>query len=209
MLAALPILERIRRCTKCIQDKPDSAYGKAPRNPEKKSTVCKECTVKRQREWGAKNKLKNLSGIALTEFKCRTCDVLKPIEEFYRVANTKNGIGSECVGCVRHRDRLRYRKDPSRRKTEARWGAIKSKFSLTQEQWFQLLSSQGGKCAICDIDLIIMVHRRKNSACTDHDHETGAVRGILCTRCNQGIGLLQDQYDVVQRAADYLKRHGK
>lgn len=38
----------------------------------------------------------------------------------------------------------------------------------------------------------------------DHDHKTGKVRGLLCTPCNTGIGMLQDDPEIVKKALDYL-----
>ena len=59
---------------------------------------------------------------------------------------------------------------------------------------------QQNRCAICkvkqeelDYDLVL-----------DHDHVTGRIRGLLCHKCNTGIGLLQDDPDILQNAIDYL-----
>jgi hypothetical protein len=41
----------------------------------------------------------------------------------------------------------------------------------------------------------------------DHDHITGRVRALLCSGCNTGIGHLQDDPDVLRRAADYIEQH--
>lgn len=62
--------------------------------------------------------------------------------------------------------------------------------------------SQGGLCAICLGDLL---HRGDRFAAVDHDHLTGHVRGLLCHRCNLGIGSLRDDADIVARAAEYLR----
>lgn len=64
----------------------------------------------------------------------------------------------------------------------------------------ELNLSQDGKCAICDKPCTV------NSVLSvDHCHETGKIRGLLCNKCNTGIGLLGDNIEGVQAALDYLK----
>ncbi|WP_345346738.1 endonuclease VII domain-containing protein [Actinoallomurus liliacearum] len=58
-----------------------------------------------------------------------------------------------------------------------------------------LVQRQGGVCPIC---------RAAAPAHVDHDHVTGAVRGILCADCNTGMGQLRDDPWVVRRAIEYL-----
>ena len=67
--------------------------------------------------------------------------------------------------------------------------------------WHALVVAQGGRCAICNDQLAGRI-------CVDHDHSTGAVRGLLCSPCNTGIGHLRDNADIVESAAAYLRHHG-
>ncbi len=74
-------------------------------------------------------------------------------------------------------------------------------YGLSVEQYEFLLASQGGRCAICG--------RTENGGVAlgvDHDHETGAIRGILCDPCNIGIGGLRDDPHLLRAAIDYLLR---
>lgn len=73
----------------------------------------------------------------------------------------------------------------------ARYGLPPAAFQLLWEQ-------QQGCCAICTASFDGKEYR------IDHDHATGAVRGILCVPCNTGIGLLQDSPEVLDQAAQYL-----
>ena len=80
------------------------------------------------------------------------------------------------------------------------------KYGITSEE-FELLCRQcGGKCPICHCELVFDGPKgNPRKAAIDHDHDTNEVRGILCVRCNLGIGQLGDDPAAVQRAADYLK----
>jgi hypothetical protein len=80
-------------------------------------------------------------------------------------------------------------------------------YGLTPEGFNDLWTSQRGKCAICEIEMRPR-GRDKNSACIDHNHLTGDVRGLLCRACNHGIGNLKDDPDVLEAAAKYLRKFG-
>jgi hypothetical protein len=73
-------------------------------------------------------------------------------------------------------------------------------YGVTQEQFYIILKNQNGCCALCADhlgDLYSRIH-------IDHDHKTGRVRGLLCARCNNGLGNFRDNADVLRRAADYV-----
>ena len=67
---------------------------------------------------------------------------------------------------------------------------------MTNEDFKTILNFQGGGCGICGLvseDLHV-----------DHDHATNNVRGLLCNRCNLGLGSLGDSLECVLNAAKYL-----
>lgn len=83
------------------------------------------------------------------------------------------------------------------------------KYGISIDEIAALSKVQGGKCAIC-----FGVPRKRHPLsdkvldfCVDHDHETEAVRGLLCDSCNRGIGLLGDSPERLRRAATYLEFH--
>ena len=72
-------------------------------------------------------------------------------------------------------------------------------FGLSIEQYDAMLISQGGLCAICG-----SVPSDARSLAVDHDHDTGLVRGLLCTACNVYLGRIGDSPKVLQTAIKYL-----
>ena len=78
-------------------------------------------------------------------------------------------------------------------------------YGITAEQFNAMLVAQNHSCAICERLLSLSKSRGVN---VDHDHGTGAVRGLLCSGCNAGIGQMRDDVNVLKRAVEYLIRHG-
>lgn len=66
-----------------------------------------------------------------------------------------------------------------------------------------MLARQGGRCAICETG---EPGGAKNVFQVDHDHATGAIRGLLCFRCNNGISCFADSLSVLKGAVSYLER---
>lgn len=70
---------------------------------------------------------------------------------------------------------------------------------------YRVLSNrQGTDRPACEICGVVESDR---PLCVDHDHTTGAMRGLLCNNCNAGIGLLGDCPSRIELAAAYLRRH--
>jgi hypothetical protein len=78
---------------------------------------------------------------------------------------------------------------------------IRRQYGISLKQFDELLEFQGGGCAICN-KRIDGERRRMN---IDHDHNTGKVRGLLCTGCNTGIGHLGDNIEGLKKALYYLE----
>lgn len=77
---------------------------------------------------------------------------------------------------------------------------IRTHFGLEPEDYDRMLAEQGGVCAICRGGPV----GRHKYLCVDHDHATGAVRGLLCDKCNRAIGLLGDSAERLSTALAYL-----
>jgi hypothetical protein len=80
-------------------------------------------------------------------------------------------------------------------------------FRITPEQYYEILRRQGGGCAICGTKTLTKKYKGTPARHpVDHDHKTGIVRGILCDRCNRGLGLLGDSVEILRSALEYLEK---
>ncbi|MEV2223526.1 endonuclease VII domain-containing protein [Nocardia vinacea] len=103
---------------------------------------------------------------------------------------------------------------------EIRRANLWAKYRITPEQYDRLRAEQEFRCGICgvhevDIDLSKAGGRPRKDGQTlfkvplavDHDHKTGAVRGLLCPPCNAGLGAFGDEPDRLRAAIVYLSTH--
>lgn len=73
---------------------------------------------------------------------------------------------------------------------------------LTLEQYEDLLAAQEYRCAVCRRP----ARDDQRRMAVDHNHRTGQIRGLLCYRCNYGIGWFRDNATNLVAAGEYLKR---
>lgn len=100
----------------------------------------------------------------------------------------------------RAQQRHRYAADPeyrAKRQANARAVRLKMRYGITVEEYDRRMAEQGGVCGICG-----QPERLRQNLAVDHDHDTGAIRGLLCFDCNVGLGKLERYID---RASAYLQ----
>jgi len=131
---------------------------------------------------------------------CPSCNQTKEMPQFWKGQ-------SSCILCCKEAQRTRWQSRTPQKRLEQH---LKYKYGITPSQFLEMWNNQVGRCAICESglpDLLVYENRRRGYA-IDHDHNTGTVRGILCTECNSVLGLAGDSPDILRRAADYLDLNG-
>jgi hypothetical protein len=88
----------------------------------------------------------------------------------------------------------------AKRSEKARWTRIKKEYGLSEIQVKEMLNQQKCKCIICSSNIQMGYH-------IDHCHKTNKVRGLLCQKCNQAIGLLKESESLFFKAAKYIREH--
>lgn len=105
-----------------------------------------------------------------------------------------------------HKSNSQHNKDwrknnPEKAKADNRKYSFKYTYGITVEEYDKMLEEQGDKCKICGTPQSGI----KKKLAVDHCHTTNKVRGILCSKCNTAIGLLNDDIELIEKVIQYLK----
>lgn len=76
---------------------------------------------------------------------------------------------------------------------------LMARYAMTQEDYEKWFHKQNGQCALC-----YKPPKQGQRLHIDHCHKTGIVRGLLCLTCNAGIGQMDDNPELLKRAAEYI-----
>lgn len=126
--------------------------------------------------------------------RCKHCLAEKPESEFHDYTNRSGPrIGrenkrNECKECYNNKRNFR------RSGHQMPEGDLASVFQ-------DMLDRQESKCAICKV----ANGEGRRKLCIDHCHKTGEIRGLLCHRCNRGLGLFADDAETMKNAVSYLE----
>jgi len=80
------------------------------------------------------------------------------------------------------------------------------KFGLSPVQHRQMVTAQQGRCALCGGEEPGFRNGKRKSLAVDHDHVTGVIRSLLCSKCNTALGLLNHDIALISKAIAYLKQ---
>lgn len=182
-----------RVCNKCGQEMQLESFSKDKRRPLGRAYTCKRCVVENTKKWYRSNKSRALAN-----------------SEAWRKANKDKVKAKRLVWYRKNAEHIRSkvnerrRNDPHRKEKE-RWKWILLNYGLTKDEWVSLFESQGQKCGCCgSADPL-----NKRGWHTDHCHETGKVRGIVCQPCNSTLGSAREDKNRLQACISYLGRYEK
>ncbi len=102
--------------------------------------------------------------------------------------------------------RLQYRRDYwTTNETFRRTFNLKRYYGLSFEEYQTLHDLQKGLCAICEKPETSKQGEKTKWLSVDHCHDTGNIRGLLCSKCNSGLGYFDDRLDLIEKAVTYRR----
>jgi hypothetical protein len=121
---------------------------------------------------------------------CKTCGKMKDKKEFHRKSRGKDTTTTNCKDCRSDYEFVR---------------GLRRNYGISPEIYQELLSNQNDSCACCGEHKSAFKRRLH----VDHDHTTGQVRALLCTRCNPLVGFAKENIERLEMARTYLMKFKK
>jgi hypothetical protein len=180
-----------KRCKKCKRELSLDKFNKRNRSADGLQAYCREC----QLAYKPKRRL--------IEKICEHCGLT------FETKPTKNWDRQRF--CNHDCQQLAYKPkrdlvEKNRPYRDQRESHLKRLYGLTLEDYESELHNQNHGCAICCQPETYMSKGKIIRLAIDHDHKTGCYRGLLCGRCNKGIGLFQDNIAILKQAIQYLEK---
>lgn len=86
---------------------------------------------------------------------------------------------------------------------------LRNRYGLTLDDLQAMVEQQDFACPICDMEISnILEYKTDRTVVVDHNHETGEVRGILCSKCNLMLGNARESTEILYKSIVYLSERG-
>lgn len=133
--------------------------------------------------------------------KCTKCAVERPETDYHWHYRDKGIRRKHCKFCRADVEKKRQQQDHYKVKRQNY--CLQKHYGITKEEYDNRLEKQNYSCFLCKTKI------GTKALAVDHCHTTGAVRDLLCSPCNQGLGLFRDNPQLLRDAADYIEKHGR
>lgn len=127
-----------------------------------------------------------------------------PITDAYNARRRKDSVSLDEWERRLARDKVSRKRNPNKSKWY-RKADLKRYYDMTLAEWDNRFAEQNHSCAVCKSPYS---GRKNGQWCTDHDHKTGKVRGILCNGCNMALGQTKDDPLRLRLLAEYVELGG-
>lgn len=180
----------MKTCKRCLKEKDITDFYKSKTYKDGYLSFCKECNRNYDKSRCNKHAGPKTYGNKL----CSNCKKVLPVSDFTKRLRNKDGLRSRCKYCDRKDENSYRKKNPE----VERKRKLKSKYNITLEEYNNMIISQNGECYICKKQKILSV---------DHNHKTGRIRKLLCQKCNAGIGMFDENIDILKNVILYIQEH--
>jgi len=201
-------------CSRCGLEKPTQDFGYDRRAKSGKRSDCKECERSKCRAYRASDPArsrmmskKRLEANREHYYARKKVHYQENRERLLKEQKERYGLNRESrqIASKKYRSKnreiivLKSREHYHRRREIERDLALRRIYGIVPGTYAEMFREQGGVCRVCG------KAQDRMRLCIDHDHETGAVRSLLCRNCNNALGHVHDDPALLRALAEYLE----
>jgi len=184
-----------KTCRRCNRTLPLAGFRRNRTTRDGLSAYCRECCLAYNNAWKKANPEKVSAYKKRNYYRDRKYVPIPPARRECEQCGTPFETRTNTLYC---KDECRKIATRRRGRMHRRKYRFRKEYGLTIAQRDALVRAQCGACAVCGTTAANLV--------VDHDHDTGAVRGMLCSHCNTGLGFFRDSPAALRAAIDYLTK---
>jgi len=163
---------------------------------------CEPCRVKQIREWQINNidkkratnrKWSNNNKDYMKKYRENNSEYFSEYNKRWRKDNIEH---------VKQYEKEYNKKTKKRRSIRDRIKKLDIEYGLTPLDYNNMLIKQNYRCDICNIH----VDELNKTLCVDHNHNTGNVRALLCSKCNSALGFVDENKNILKNMINYLDK---
>lgn len=175
----------MKQCSKCKLSKEYSSFNKGTNGGY--TSYCKDCQKQYYLERTEGKRKRHSDGRIR---RCRVCEVDKLLSEFRKQKSSRYRV-PYCKDCATH---------------YAHGNLMRNKYGISAKIYAEMLYSQNNVCAICKKSDTKRLSVDHDHSCCDGEKSCGkCIRGLLCSRCNRTLGMIQDNTEYLKSMIKYLE----
>lgn len=156
--------------------------------------------------------------------KCTKCNIVKSFSEFQKCKKAPDKMSWYCKPCIKsviskyasstkaYKEKNKHKIKKYMKRYSKAW-RLRKFFGIKISDKNKMLKKQKYKCAICNKRETGTHNNKgfiqKRELCLDHCHVSGKIRGLLCNKCNRGLGFFNDCVPRLKKAVKYLVKNSK
>lgn len=196
----------MKECTVCKIVKPLEDFGKkASSKKDGRTSFCRVCKAHKDKEYCAIQQNKEKRNLNRKQYYEANKDKLDKYREDWRRINKEKKKEYDKIYRLANKERIKEAKKAQHDPLRIRERQLKRKYNISLDDYKKMLLEQDNKCWTCSKKA---EDETGKGLVVDHNHSTGQVRGLLCSKCNTAIGLLQENPVILQKVSKYLQEKG-
>jgi hypothetical protein len=189
----------MKKCTVCNKVKSLEEFHKKTSSKDGKASYCKACKALKGKEYYLREESKEKRKLSSQLYYENNKESIDEYRKKWREEHREYKKEYDIIYRQKNKERIISDKKLWHKSDNGKNYRLVKNFGITLEEYNKMFDEQKGLCYICsEADTVKLA--------VDHNHNTGAIRRLLCKKCNVAIGLLKEDPQIIENVLNYIKQ---